>query len=88
MRILFYRESMNGAAQRLDREVEASIPSANRDTYCSIPDLLVGLRKLENLDATLVLLAETQKRLGDLLAIRELLEGHRTILILPDCEQA
>ncbi len=84
MNVIFYASVKDGAGRRLQRNVAALVPRKNKVVYRTIGGLDRRLRQFAHGRSVAVLLAASIEELLDLLAIRDLLEKLRIILILPD----
>ncbi len=86
MRVLFYTTTADGVAQRLQRVIEGLVPKENTEIHRTIDSLSNRLRRPRYDLAVAVLLAASREDLLELLSIRDLLDGIRIILVLPDRE--
>lgn len=84
MNLLFYATNEKGAGKRL-WNLHQELASEYKGDFCrTIDTLSLKLRKSLGDLTIAVLLAESQDELLDILCIRDLLNGARIILILPD----
>jgi len=84
MRFIFYRKPDHLAAERLQGIIEEFIPPEKIDLYQSIEGLAQGLYLPTGEPTIAVLVAANHKDLQDILSVRNLIAGFRTILIVPD----
>ncbi len=84
MHLFFYATETNGAGQLLWNLHQDLAPEHGGEFFRKIVDLAQKLRSPRDYLTIAVLLASTQEELLDILYIRDLLEGVRIILILPD----
>jgi hypothetical protein len=84
MNLLFYATGEKGTGKRL-WDLHQELSSVYKGAFCrTIDTLSLKLRKSMSDLTIAVLLAENQEELLDILSIRDLLNGVRIILILPD----
>ncbi len=86
MKILFYLPVKDGLKKRTGRIVKNVQFEFDTYVHHSIDSFSFQLRYSRYDVAVVVLFASNRKALADLLAIRDLLDGIRIILILPDRE--
>ena len=84
MKVIFYASVKGGSERCLQRNVAALVPGKNKVFYRTIGGLGRTLRQFTYERPVAVLLAASTEELIDLLAIRDLLENLRIILIVPD----
>jgi hypothetical protein len=82
--LLFYAKMTDGAGKRLRRVIEALVLEENMEMYQTIDSLSRRLRQPRHDQPVAVLLAANREDLLELLAISDLLDGIRIILVLPD----
>jgi hypothetical protein len=63
------------------------VPDERIEIYRSIEDLANGLRQLLDLDAIIVIQVGDRQELLRILSLRDLLQGVRIILLVPDREE-
>jgi len=84
MNLLSYAPVTDGVKDRLQRVIEGLVPKQNTEIYRTIDSLSRRLRQPRHNLAVAVLLAASRQDLLELLSIRDLLDGIRIILVLPD----
>ena len=86
MNLLFYARVTDDIENRLQRMIEGLVPKDDTEIYRTIDSFANRLRQPRYNLAVAVLLAASRQDLLDLLSIRDLLDGIRIILVLPDRE--
>ena len=86
MNILLYTTVGNVAGDRLLSVIESLVPKEDTEIYRTIDRLSHRLRRPRYNLAVAVLLVASREDLLELLSIRNLLDGIRIILVLPDRE--
>lgn len=85
MNILIYSEDTDGTAMRLQEMIGKVCPGEDLETLSNLAELRGKLRQPTNSDETIaVLILGTGEQLSEVVAISDLLENIRTILVLPD----
>ena len=84
MRMLLYATDSGKAGQRLLAVIEGLVAEGKVEIYQTIDVLTRRLRKPRGDMDLAVLLAADRQDLLEMLAIRDLLDNMRTVLILPD----
>lgn len=84
MNLLSYAPVTDGVNDRLQRVIEGLVPKQDTEIYRTIDSLSHRLRQPRHNLAVAVLLAASRQDLLELLSIRDLLDGIRIILVLPD----
>lgn len=84
MNILLYANEKVTAANRLQNVIEAFVNKADIDIYRTLSSFALRLRRSKYNVDVIVLLAASKKEFLNLLSLRNLLDGIRIILILPD----
>lgn len=87
MNLLFYSRETNGAAGRLQRVIETVVPQEKREIFRTMVSLLRRLRRPRHDVGIVILFAASREDLMEFLYIRDLLNGVRIILVLPDGEE-
>ena len=86
MGLLFYSVPGNDTGDRIREKIEADLPADGFEVFESIEALAEGLQKPRGNQPVAVLHASSREELIDLVALWELLQDIRIILILPDCD--
>lgn len=84
MNVLFWKSNDNGASQALLSEIKNDMTEANLEILEGMDDLVQRLRRFGRHDIIAVLWINTKEELLDMLPIKDLLTGIRSILIVPD----
>lgn len=84
MCVLYYRPSVNIAAERLQFIIESELPDQHLEIFYSIEGLSDRLSQSARGNCAAIILAEDIPDLKKLFALRPLLRDIRIILILPD----
>ena len=87
MDLIIYSSIMEGAGERLQKMIEAVVPTEGKKICRTIEGLSHRLRQPAKKPVVAVLLANDRKDLLNILSIRDLLCDIRLILILPDREE-
>jgi hypothetical protein len=84
MCVLYYRPSVNIAAEKLQFIIEAELPDQPLEVFYSVEGLAERLSQLFRGNCAAIILAEDITALKKIFSLRPLLKDIRIILILPD----
>ena len=87
MKVIFYSLDEHGAGSQVQQMISAKIPREEMEVYRSPSALSKRLRYRSHDIAAAVLVVSGTDDLESLVSLRDLLEGIRTILILPNGDQ-
>ena len=82
MRILFYSSKREDS--EIGERLKALVPAERVEVYQSIEELVHGLYRLYSYDTILLLQAKDKEELSRIVSLRDLLQGLRVILLIPD----
>ena len=85
--ILFINNNANGVGERLLGAIDSQVSEVALDIYCRMGCLSDRLKQLGHGVTTAVLLATSKEELMRIYALKDLFDGIRKIIILPDGEQ-
>lgn len=86
MTVLYYTSKNSDISVRLLQVIEILATKEQTEIYQSVSSLSLRLREPSPYKEIAVLLADTRDDLLEILSIRDLLEGIRVIIVLPDRE--
>ena len=87
VKILFYSSKMQDPEVSIGASLRTLVPDERIEIYRSIEDLANGLLQLLDPDAIVILQAGDRQELLRILSFRDLLQGVRVILLVPDREE-
>lgn len=87
MSVLFYCPDDGERYEKLKGEIERTVPVEEIETYRTKEELCQRLCKPRYTLAVGILCAPNQRAFSDIFSLRDLLDGLRIILILPDRKQ-
>ena len=87
MKILFYSSKRQAPGVSIRASLRTFVPDERIEIYRSIEDLANGLLQLLDRDAIVILQAGDRQELLRILSFRDLLQGVRVILLVPDREE-
>jgi hypothetical protein len=87
VKILFYSSKTQAPGVSIGESLRTLVQDERIETYRSIEDLANGLRQLLDPDAIVILQAGDRQELLRILSLRDLLQGVRIILLVPDREE-
>ena len=86
MELLYYSSKNKGQGERVQRIIAGLVPQEHLKIYRTMESLSLRLRQFRGDLFLAVILLKNRNELLDILSIRDLLDGIRIILILPDRE--
>jgi hypothetical protein len=87
VKILFYSSKRQAPGVSIGASLRTLVPDERIEIYRSIEDLANGLLQLLDPDAIVILQAGDRQELLRILSFRDLLQGVRVILLVPDREE-
>lgn len=86
MKILLYSSAEEEPKIGIRERLRNLVPEENLEIYRSIEELVHGLYRLHSYDTILLLQAKDREELLRIVSLRDLLQGLRVILLIPDRE--
>ncbi len=86
MKILLYSSAKEEPKIGIRERLRNLVPEENLEIYRSIEELVHGLYRLYSYDTILLLQAKDREELLRIVSLRDLLQGLRVILLIPDRE--
>lgn len=86
MKILLYSSAEEEPKIGIRERLRNLVPEENLEIYRSIEELVHGLYRLYSYDTILLLQAKDREELLRIVSLRDLLQGLRVILLIPDRE--
>ncbi len=87
VKVLFFSTTTEGAGRGIQERLGTLVPEGRVEVYRSIEDLANGLHRLLDPDTIAILRARDREELSHIVSMRDLLQGVRVILLLPDGEE-
>jgi hypothetical protein len=87
VKILFYSSKRQAPGVSIGASLRTLVPDERIEIYHSIENLAHGLLQLLDPDAIVILQAGDRQELLRILSLRDLLQGVRVILLVPDREE-
>jgi hypothetical protein len=87
VKILFYSSKRQAPGVSIGASLRKLVPNEQIEIYRSIEDLTNGLLQLLDPDAIVILQVGDRQELLRILSLRDLLQGVRIILLVPDREE-
>jgi hypothetical protein len=86
VKILFYSSKEEDSEIGIGERLRALVPEERLEVYRSIEELVHGLYRLYRHDTIILLQARDREELLRIVSLRDLLQGLRVILLIPDRE--
>jgi hypothetical protein len=87
MKILFYSSKKEEPGMGIGERLRTFVPEERLEIYRSIEELVHGLYRLSDHDTIVLLRAGDREELLRIVSLRDLLQGVRVILLVPDREE-
>jgi hypothetical protein len=87
VKIVFYSSIREDPGMGIGARLRALVPAERVEVYQSIEDLVHGLHRLYDHDTIVLLQARDREELLHIASLRDLLQGLRVILLVPDREE-
>ncbi len=87
MKILFYSSTGEDPGAGIEKRLETLVPEERIEVYRSIEELAHGLHRLYDYDTIAILRSRNREELLRIISLRDLLQGLRVILLVPDREE-
>jgi len=87
VKILFYSTTSEELGKGIEEKLAMLAPEGGVEVYRSIKELAHGLHRLCDHDTIAILRAQDREELLRIVSLRDLLQGVRIILLIPDREE-
>lgn len=87
MKILFYSSTREDPGIGIEERLGTLVPEGRVEVYRSIEELAHGLHRLLDHNMIVIILARDREELLHIVSLRDLLQGVRVILLVPDREE-
>jgi hypothetical protein len=87
VKVLFYSSTPEDPGMGVETRLKDLVPAGRVEVYRSIEELTRRLQRLYDHDTIVILQAEDRKQLVRIVSLRDLFQGVRIILLVPDREE-
>jgi hypothetical protein len=87
VKILFYSSTKEDPGMGIGARLKTLVPEERVEVYRSIEELSHGLRRLYDHETIVILQARDREELLRIVSLRDVLQGLRVILLIPDREE-
>jgi hypothetical protein len=87
VKILLYSSQREDPGAAIEKRLRTLVPDLRMEVYRSIEELAHGLQRLLDHDTIIILRARDREELLHIVSLRDLLQGVRVILLVPDREE-
>jgi hypothetical protein len=87
VKILFYSSTKEDPGMGIGARLKTLVPEEKVEVYRSIEELSHGLRRLYDHETIVILQARDREELLRIVSLRDVLQGLRVILLIPDREE-